>query len=139
MPKGPNGERRPGDVIGCAVTVGRIATGDVEEIPAIKSGRVKSGKAGAEARASKLSPERRTEVARKAADARWRGKGESEVEKRAMGQKLSERKGFSKPADNTVRMYPNNGLKQPIHDFDSTFSAASLMDGRFFTLTPSEK
>ena len=31
MPKGPKGERRPGDVIGTAVMVGRIATGEVEE------------------------------------------------------------------------------------------------------------
>lgn len=28
MPKGPKGERRPADVIGAAVMVGKIATGD---------------------------------------------------------------------------------------------------------------
>ena len=31
MPRGPKGEKRPADVIGAAVMVGRIATGDVEE------------------------------------------------------------------------------------------------------------
>jgi len=28
MPRGPNGEKRPGDVIGAAVMVGKIATGE---------------------------------------------------------------------------------------------------------------
>ena len=31
MPKGPRGERRPGDVIGAAVKVAKIATGEIEE------------------------------------------------------------------------------------------------------------
>jgi hypothetical protein len=31
MPKGPKGEKRPADVIGNAVRVMRIATGDAEE------------------------------------------------------------------------------------------------------------
>ena len=31
MPRGPNGERRPADVVGCAVTVAKIATGELEE------------------------------------------------------------------------------------------------------------
>ena len=31
MPKGPNGQKRPADVIGAAVMVGRIATGEVED------------------------------------------------------------------------------------------------------------
>ncbi len=32
MPKGPNGEKRPADAIGLAVMVGRIATGEVEDV-----------------------------------------------------------------------------------------------------------
>ena len=76
MPKGPRGERRPADVIGAAIMVGRIATGEVEEIPAIKSGRIRSGHEGGNARAAKLSSERRSEVARGAARARWRKSGE---------------------------------------------------------------
>ena len=31
MPKGPNGERRPRDVVGCAVMVAKIATGEIED------------------------------------------------------------------------------------------------------------
>jgi hypothetical protein len=31
MPRGPKGEKRPADVIGAAVMVARIATGEVED------------------------------------------------------------------------------------------------------------
>ena len=71
MPRGPNGEKRPADVIGCAVKVMKVATGEIEETPARKSGRVRSGRAGAKARAQKLTPEHRREIARKAAKVRW--------------------------------------------------------------------
>lgn len=70
MPKGPKGETRPADVIGAAVMVARIATGEIRDNP--KSGHFKSGQAGAKARNKKLSPERRREIAKKAAASRWR-------------------------------------------------------------------
>src|SRR5215469_3934873 len=44
MPKGPRGEKRPADVIGNAVKVMRIATG--EEIEELETDRVKSGCSG---------------------------------------------------------------------------------------------
>jgi hypothetical protein len=69
MPKGPKGEKRPADVIGAAIMVGRIATGEIEELP--KSGRIRSGKAGGLARATALTPEKRKEIARNAAKKRW--------------------------------------------------------------------
>jgi hypothetical protein len=72
MPRGPKGEKRPADVIGNAVHVMRIATGEIEEKLEPKSGRVRSGRAGAKARADKLSPEERQAIARKAAAARWK-------------------------------------------------------------------
>ncbi len=31
MPKGPKGEKRPADVIGAAVKIAKIATGEIEE------------------------------------------------------------------------------------------------------------
>ena len=31
MPRGPKGEKRPADVIGAAVMVGRIARGEIDE------------------------------------------------------------------------------------------------------------
>jgi hypothetical protein len=72
MPKGPRGEKRPADVIGNAVKVMRIATGEEPEELEPKSGRVRSGRAGAAARSGKLSSEQRREIAKKAAAARWK-------------------------------------------------------------------
>ena len=71
MPKGPRGEHRPADVIGCAITVARIATGEAEDDRYSTPGRKRSGQAGAQVRADRLSPERRSEIAQKAANARW--------------------------------------------------------------------
>ena len=74
MPKGPKGQKRPADVIGNAVKVMRIATGEEEEEyenaskdPAAKALGAKGGRA----RAAKLTPEQRSEIARKAAAKRW--------------------------------------------------------------------
>jgi hypothetical protein len=72
MPKGPHGQKRPADVVSAAVLIGRIATGEVEEIPAVRSGRVRSGLAGGAARAKAMTKEERQAVARKAASARWK-------------------------------------------------------------------
>ncbi len=74
MPKGPRGEKRPADVIGAAVKVMKIATGEIEED--IDDGKNKAavelGRKGGKARAKKLTPEQRSEIARKAAAKRWR-------------------------------------------------------------------
>jgi len=74
MPKGPKGEKRPADVIGNAVKIAQIATGEIEDDvedddkdPAAKALGAKGGKA----RAAKLTPEQRSEIARKAASKRW--------------------------------------------------------------------
>ena len=74
MPKGPKGQKRPADVIGNAVKVMRIATGEEEEDyeddgkdPAAKA----LGKKGGAARAKKLTPEQRSEIAKNAAKKRW--------------------------------------------------------------------
>lgn len=74
MPRGPKGEKRPADVIGNAVHVMRIATGEIEEATPETSAR-KGGLRGGKARARVLSPERRSEIARKAASKRWRKDG----------------------------------------------------------------
>jgi hypothetical protein len=77
MPKGPKGEKRPADVIANAVKIGRIATRQEEEdydTPE-KCGKdpaaVSMGKRGGKARAASMTPERRAEIARKAAAKRW--------------------------------------------------------------------
>ena len=69
MPKGPQGQKRPADAIGNAVMIAQIATGQIEDNQ--KSGRVKSGQAGAKARAQNLTSEQRSEIAKAAAAKRW--------------------------------------------------------------------
>ncbi len=71
MPKGPQGQRRPADVIGAAVMVAKIATGEITETLKEPSGKVRSGKAGAKARAQKMTAAERSNVAKKAAAKRW--------------------------------------------------------------------
>ena len=77
MPKGPRGEKRPADTIGLAVMIGKIATGEIEDDRAdVKSAAAALGSLGGKARAEKMNPERRTEIARKAAQKRWGGSQE---------------------------------------------------------------
>lgn len=77
MPKGPRGEKRPVDAIGRAVMVARIATGEIaKEREELSSAAAEMGRKGGKARASKMSPERRTEIARKAAAKRWAARHE---------------------------------------------------------------
>lgn len=71
MPTGPNGQRRPADVIGAAVMIAKIATGETKDTTKAKTNKTKSGLAGAAARVRNLTPEQRTEIAKKAASARW--------------------------------------------------------------------
>jgi len=79
MPRGPKGEKRPADVIGNAVRVMRIATGEEDDVvdddgndPAAKV----MGKKGGAARAKKLTAEQRSAIAKKAARARWKSSDE---------------------------------------------------------------
>ena len=75
MPRGPKGQKRPADVVGNAVKVMRIATGEEEEEYEDDDGKDPAAKAlgakGGKARAEKLTPERRSEIARDAAKKRW--------------------------------------------------------------------
>ena len=70
MPIGPNGERRPVDVIANAVHVARIATGESEE-EYVNPGQSAGGRKGGKSRAESLSAERRREIAQAGARARW--------------------------------------------------------------------
>ena len=75
MPKGPQGQKRPADTVSMSVMVAQIATGECEDN--VKSGRVKSGQAGAQARNDALSSEERSLIAKKAAMSRWKGGNKS--------------------------------------------------------------
>jgi len=72
MPKGPKGEKRPADVIGNAVKVMRIATGEEEDTVTPASAGATLGKLGGQARARNMTAEQRSEIARVAASARWK-------------------------------------------------------------------
>jgi hypothetical protein len=69
MPKGPQGQKRPADTNACAVMVARIATGEVEEDG--KPSKLNNRANGGLVRSESLLPERRSEIARTAANARW--------------------------------------------------------------------
>lgn len=77
MPTGPKGQKRPADVIGNAVRIAQIATGEIEDDvpddgkdPAAKALGAKGGRK----RAENMTPERRKEIAQKAAQKRWANK-----------------------------------------------------------------
>lgn len=72
MPKGPRGEKRPADVIGAAIKVARIATGEEVEETASRSAAAELGSKGGKARAASLSKRRRAEIAKNAAKKRWK-------------------------------------------------------------------
>jgi hypothetical protein len=68
MPRGPRGEKRPADVIGAAVMVAKIATGEIEETKknphAVALGKL-GGAKGGKARAATLSEAARKRAAKK--------------------------------------------------------------------------
>lgn len=69
MPKGPQGQRRPADSNQLAKAIVDIATGEAEN--SIRERGRPGGLKGGKARANKLTPEQRREIARKAAAKRW--------------------------------------------------------------------
>ncbi|CAJ0878053.1 hypothetical protein AMST5_02934 [freshwater sediment metagenome] len=75
MPTGPKREKRPADAIGAAVKVMRIATGEEpEEFSSTSDAAKARSKKGGETRAANLEKTERSEIARKAAAARWQKK-----------------------------------------------------------------
>lgn len=75
MPTAPKGQKRPADVVSNAVRIARIATGEEPENFPADDGKDKAaqalGKKGGAARAKSMTPERRAEIAKKAAAKRW--------------------------------------------------------------------
>ena len=68
MTKGPRGERRPSDVVGCAVTVAKIAVGEIDDTQLAQPAKRGSGLA-AKARSAALGSQIRSEIASIAAAA----------------------------------------------------------------------
>jgi hypothetical protein len=75
MPTGPRGQKRPADVVSNAVHVMKVLTGEAEDAAPVNDGKDKAaqamGRKGGEARAASMTPERRAEIARQAAQARY--------------------------------------------------------------------
>jgi hypothetical protein len=74
MPRGPKGEKRPADVIGAAVMIGKIATGEINDLTTDdgkNAAAVALGRMGGKARAEGMTAKRRKEIAKKAAAKRW--------------------------------------------------------------------
>lgn len=118
MPKGPQGQRRPADVIGCAVAVARIATGEDEDTPITPK-----GVAGGKARAKALSPSERSKIASIAAESRW--------QKRRMTMQTAHKTSDAASGRDAVRMYPSNKLKEQVRAFGSNLSVVQVMKGAF--------
>jgi hypothetical protein len=74
VPQGPKGERRPADANQRAVVVARIATGEIDDKvtdDGKNAAAVALGRMGGKARALAMSARRRSQIASKAAAARW--------------------------------------------------------------------
>ncbi len=75
MPTTPKGSKRPADVVSNAVHVMKVLTGEADDGPNADDGKsaaaVSLGRKGGVARANALLPERRSEIAKAAATARW--------------------------------------------------------------------
>ena len=77
MARGPQGQQRPRDVVGAAVAVARIATGEQDEQVETRTAGQILGRSGGRARALKLTAAQRTAIAKQGAAARWDGKQEN--------------------------------------------------------------
>ncbi len=71
MPRGPQGQQRPRDVVGTAVAVARIATGEQDEQFKTRTAGQILGRSGGRACALKLTAAQRTAIAKQGAAARW--------------------------------------------------------------------
>ena len=75
MPEGPQGQKRPADVIGGAERVMRIAPREETEDTSVNDGKDPAakamGKKGGAAGAKSLTAEQRQAIAQKAAKVRW--------------------------------------------------------------------
>jgi hypothetical protein len=75
MPRRPKGEKRPTDAIGNAIMIGRIATGEIDDLTTDdgkNAAAVALGRMGGKARAKGMTAKRRKEIAKKAAASRWK-------------------------------------------------------------------
>lgn len=75
MPRGPKGEKRPADVNARAVMIAKIATGEIDDVTTDdgkNAAAVALGRMGGKARAAGLSAKKRKDIAKQAAESRWK-------------------------------------------------------------------
>jgi len=78
VPKGPEGQKRPADVVGAAIRVARISVGDIaddRESDKPRSAAAELGRLGGAARARNLTAEQKAAIGRKGAAERWKKSG----------------------------------------------------------------
>jgi hypothetical protein len=83
MPRGPKGEKRPADTNAAAVMIGRIATGEIEDVTTDEgknAAAVALGRMGGKARAQSMTASQRTKIAKRAAKKRWAKQSPESVE-----------------------------------------------------------
>lgn len=92
------------------ITVSLIGSDQIEEGIQI-SGWVPGKTAGGDARTAKLAPDKRAEIASRAAKVRW--------SKRETDMMSVQTKGAAADSREAVRMYPNNSLREPVRDYSN--------------------
>lgn len=120
MPKGPQGQKRPADAIGCAVMVGRIATGEEDEVTGGKA-----SSAGGRARAKSLSPFERSRIAAKASKARWSRDESPDMELNMSQLSLLKAELFGAGSDiSDIKFYPGQSREHSMEETAAMFRAA---------------
>lgn len=71
MPKGPGGQHWPADAVGCAGTVARLATGEIQEVMREASGKASSRWASSVVRGASVTHEDHAAIVKSAAVRRW--------------------------------------------------------------------
>ena len=86
--RGPQGQWRPAGIGALAAHICKIATGEIEETyeppeaPEKDTAAIQQARVRGHARAAKLTSERRSEIAKKAARARWNRDSKLDVEEK---------------------------------------------------------
>jgi hypothetical protein len=107
-----------------AVTVARIATGEIEEDAYVSSPK-DNGSAGGKARAAKLSPDGRSSIARGAALKRWNKRSEKMTENNQLLRSLFEHHEHERTHQN-VKFFRGNSEDISHDDFIETAASAFI-------------
>lgn len=124
MPKGPQGQKRPADSVANAVTVARIATGEIEESDYVHS-PISGRKAGGYARAAKLSPQDRSRIASDAASKRWKERSDDMTDNNQLLRSLFGHAEHERVHQN-VKFLRGNSEDISLQDFEEAASSAFI-------------